>query len=149
MDFNAVLKNHGDLKTKLTSYIKAPNGSMDPNVVCLSNRGTLGVWLHNEGRSFAFLAEFNHLLLANKNFHRAAGDIVKLANRGTRQTAEELVGPGTAFDTASADVIKNVNALRKAMELSAAQKLAAAAPKKAPAKTAAKTAAKKPSPRAA
>ena len=147
MDFNAALKTHGEMKVKLTQYIKTPNGSLDPNVVCLSNRGPLGQWLHNDGKSFAFLAEFNHLLLATKNFHRAAGDIVKLANRGTRLSAEELVGPGTAFDTASADVLKQLNGLRKAMEADAAKKLAAKAPKKPTAKIPTKTAAK--SPRAA
>lgn len=115
MDFENALKAHNDLKLKVGQYFKKPNGSLDHRVVRIPNRGTFGMWLHNEARQYAYLPEYHKLVDAHKRFHKAAAEILRQADRGARVTEDEMMGPSSDYHMASHDFTKHLAAFKTAM----------------------------------
>lgn len=115
-DFNAAVSAHIDWKMKLSKYLSKPDGSLDPEKVCLDNACMLGKWIYGSGSVHRTTDPelFDSLKDSHANFHRTAGEIVELINRGRASEAAKILGPTGNYMRVSdetVDLIRRIQAL--------------------------------------
>ena len=114
MNFDDAIKAHVAWKIKLTTYIKKPDRSLNHEVVCKDDNCDLGKWIHNEGKAFANLVEYNQLKKEHARFHKAAADIIKKADAGHGLSEEVAVGMKSEYNEASNNVVSAIMQMKKA-----------------------------------
>ena len=65
----------------------------------------LGQWIYGDGQRLASRPAFTELVQHHKRFHSVAGSVAELVNRRDYRQAEEALAPGTAFSSATSDVV--------------------------------------------
>jgi hypothetical protein len=105
MDFDASVKAHQDWKGKLTSYIKKPDGSLKPAVVCLDDKCQLGKWIYSGGLRWEGLAEYGILKTEHAKFHKCAADIIAKADARQNLNEAETLGSNSEFGRISSTVV--------------------------------------------
>lgn len=107
-DFEAAIKAHVDWKMKLSRYLKNPDNSLDHKVVCKDNTCALGQWMYGEGQAYkAFGPDlFETVRSSHAEFHKAAGEIVRMINVRDFKAAERLLGPSGSYLKISSETVR-------------------------------------------
>lgn len=113
MNFDEAIQAHSAWKMKLASYLRRPDGSLDPAIIRPDNRCALGQWLHGEGAKHAGSAEYKTLVAEHARFHRAAASVVDMAHAGKDTSAETALGSSSEFGTASKNVVAAIMSLKR------------------------------------
>jgi methyl-accepting chemotaxis protein len=115
MDLDQAIAAHADWKVKLRMAIQNKE-TLDAAQVSADDRCMLGQWLHGEARAkFAGKAEYADCVAKHATFHAAAGAVARRINAGDYGAASDMLGPGSAYSTASFDVGASINRLKKAV----------------------------------
>jgi hypothetical protein len=92
----------------------------------------LGQWLHGKGRTqWGHLPGLTRLLDEHAAFHREAGRVAEVANRGDEAGVQRLLGTGSAFSRATQGTVMALKGFELEMR-GAAPKAAASRPAPAP-----------------
>ncbi len=119
MNFDDAIKAHTDWKMKLTSYLRKPDDSLNPDVVCKDDQCTLGKWLYGEGARYNTLPEFAKLKSAHASFHLEAAEIIRRAKKGESVSEETALGAKSRFSDFSGQVIMQIRTIRNKIEKAA------------------------------
>lgn len=112
MNFDDAIQAHASWKMKLSTYIKNPDDSINPDVICKDDLCALGKWIHGEGSSNSSVAEFGQLKLAHANFHKEAAEIVRRAKNGEKVSDEIALGAKSKFADYSTQVVLHIRNIR-------------------------------------
>lgn len=117
-DFRAAISAHVDWKMKLAKYLEKPDGTLDHAKVCLDNACVLGKWLHGPGAVHRATdgALFERLKSSHAEFHRVAGDVVRLINQRQSGEAEHLLRADGPYMKVSEDTVALIEKMRLAVE---------------------------------
>jgi hypothetical protein len=115
MDLNLAVAAHTDWKTKLRVYISKHDNSLNPAVVGKDDGCELGKWLKGEGAKFASLPDFPALKAEHAKFHQCAAAVVTTINAGDLKKAEQMIGNGSAYSTASTTVTGLIQKVKKSV----------------------------------
>lgn len=113
MDLTRASQAHGEWKVKLRLAI-AKKEQLDERTISANNCCALGKWLHGEAKShYSGLRALGDCTTKHAAFHREAGVVARTINARDYAKAEQMLGAGTAYSTASSAVISAILALRK------------------------------------
>lgn len=112
MNFDDAINAHAAWKMKLSSYIRNPDDSLDPDVVCKDDQCILGKWIHGEGASYSANNEYGMLKAAHASFHKEAADIIRRAKKGEKVTDEVSLGAKSKFAEYSNQIVTHIRTLR-------------------------------------
>jgi methyl-accepting chemotaxis protein len=98
-DFDAAISAHIDWKMKLSKYLANPDGSLDHTKVCVDNACALGKWIYGAGSKYQELNPSTFLALkeSHAEFHKTAGEIIKLINSKKESQARAMLEPGGPY----------------------------------------------------
>ncbi|MCX7675094.1 MAG: CZB domain-containing protein [Bdellovibrionaceae bacterium] len=115
-DFNKAIQAHIDWKMKLSKYLMNPDGSLNADTTRLDNKCALGGWLYGSGLKIKdqFPNEYEELRAAHAEFHKMAGNIIELINRGDKDKAQYYLRPGGEYMSISE---RTVSLIQKIKEL--------------------------------
>jgi methyl-accepting chemotaxis protein len=113
MNFDDAIKAHAEWKMRLASYLRNPDRSLDPNSVCKDNQCALGKWIYGEGSVHRHLPEYAALKRGHAEFHRAAADIIRRADRGEKVQEEVMLGSKSGYAQLSSSVIQAIMSMRQ------------------------------------
>jgi methyl-accepting chemotaxis protein len=114
MDFNQAIAAHADWKIKLSSYLRKPDGTLNPADIAPDNKCDLGKWIAGEGAKFSSLQQFSSLKEQHARFHKAAAEIVRRADTGEKIGDEVALGARSEFGHASAAVVQAIMGMKSA-----------------------------------
>jgi hypothetical protein len=97
---------------KLSSYIRNPDDSLNPDEVCKDDQCILGKWIHGEGSSLSANSEYRLLKEAHAGFHREAAEIIRRAKRGEKVTDDIALGAKSKFSEYSNQIVTHIRTLR-------------------------------------
>lgn len=113
MNFEEAIQAHTAWKMKLASYLRTPDGSLNPSEVGVDNRCPLGQWIHGEAVRYADLPEYATLKSEHAKFHRAAAEVVARATSGQNVEEDIAVGSSSAFGKSSTAVVNAIMKMRR------------------------------------
>lgn len=91
LDFDAALDAHRKWKHRLHKHLEGQGEDLDPAVVCRDDRCDLGKWIYGSGRAWQSDADFSRLKSSHADFHRCAGEVVRLHRHGASDKAKEIL----------------------------------------------------------
>jgi methyl-accepting chemotaxis protein len=106
MDFDKAIAAHSQWKSKLSTYLRKPDKSLQPNEVSADNKCDLGKWIVADGAKLASDPEFSKLKSEHTRFHKAAADIIRRANAGEKVAEDTALGAKSEFVSASSAVVQ-------------------------------------------
>jgi hypothetical protein len=106
MDFDKAIAAHSQWKGKLSTYLRKPDHSLQPNEVSADSKCDLGKWIAADGAKMASDPEFSKLKSEHARFHKAAADIIRRANAGEKVAEETALGSSSEFMSASGAVVQ-------------------------------------------
>lgn len=115
-DFNAAISAHIDWKMKLSKYLQNPDGSLEHSKVCLDNACMLGKWIYGDGLKHreGNPSLFDSVKLSHAEFHKTAGEVIRLINSGDSNKAERMLSPAGPYMTISEKTVELIQKLRDA-----------------------------------
>lgn len=113
MNFDEAIQAHSSWKLKLSTYLRKPDGSLNPGTIRPDNKCTLGQWLHGDGRKFAANPDYKKLVAEHAKFHQCAAAVVDKANMGKSTAEDTMIGSRSDFGTASSNVIALLMGMKK------------------------------------
>lgn len=113
-DFKTAISAHLGWRGKLNLYLKAPDGSLKQEVVCLDNQCALGGWLHGDGQKFhdKSPSTYKDLVDSHAKFHQYAGEIVHLINSGNKEKAIDALSPKSKYCSTSKSTVALIKKLQ-------------------------------------
>jgi aerotaxis receptor len=110
-DFDKAVAKHLEWKTRLRNA--ALRGEqLDAATIGRDDCCPLGQWLHGDGRRWSTRPQFTTLLQQHAGFHRAAGQVAQLVNRGATDEAHRQLHNGSAFAESTQQVLQAIKALQ-------------------------------------
>ncbi|MFO1340277.1 MAG: methyl-accepting chemotaxis protein, partial [Burkholderiaceae bacterium] len=107
-DFDQAVEAHRAWKVKLRSAISQKQ-QLDADTICRDDRCPLGQWLHGAGaRRWSTQPSFVSLVEHHADFHRAAGEVAVLVNRGAYGQAEQMLASGSRFSAVSNETVTQI-----------------------------------------
>ena len=117
MNIEDVIKAHNDWKTKLKNGITNQE-TFQVDAISADSNCVFGKWLYGEGKTkFGTLSSYAKCVVKHAAFHKEAGRIAALVNNKRYDEAESMLGPGTVYANASADVKVAINILAREANL--------------------------------
>ena len=114
MNFDQAINAHVSWKSKLATYIKHPDHSINAAEIGASDHCDLGKWIKGDGQKLAQSPEFKKLVADHARFHTAAADIVKKADSGQNMSEEVALGAKSEYAAASNAVVSELMRMKKA-----------------------------------
>lgn len=115
MEFAQAVAAHTAWKRKFTKYLGKPDGSIEPLDVSLDKGCPLGQWIYGPGAKYSYLPEYSVLRSEHARFHRAAADVVLLANSGQSVGERITIGSQSEFTMASSAIVLAIMAMKKSV----------------------------------
>ncbi len=96
MNFYSAIQSHQDWKARLGAYARGDSHEeLDVATVCRDDRCALGLWLHHDAHvPLAQFGLFNRLLDEHAEFHRRAGEVLRLIQSGEGESARLELAKG-------------------------------------------------------
>ncbi len=116
MNLDEAVRAHSAWKMKLSAYLRHPDASLKSIEVRSDCRCELGKWLHGDGRKLAAIPEYKTLLERHAHFHRAAADVVDMANSGKATSEATALGAESPYSAASREIVMAIMALQKRLK---------------------------------
>lgn len=115
VDLDQAIAAHAEWKVKLRVAIQN-RAAIDAGLVSADDRCVLGQWLHGEARAkFGGKPAYVDCVAKHAAFHAAAGAVARRINAGDYEAASDMLGPGSAYASASTEVGAAINRLKKAV----------------------------------
>jgi methyl-accepting chemotaxis protein len=117
-DFTSAINAHIDWKMKLSKYLEKPDGSLKADHVCKDNVCILGKWLYGDGSHFQsqFPSVFTNLKGSHAEFHKTAGEVIRLIESNNTKAAVKLLSPDGAYAAISSKTVALINELKGLVE---------------------------------
>ncbi|MBB1074437.1 CZB domain-containing protein [Rhodoferax sp. 4810] len=113
LDFDKVIMAHGQWKTKFRAAISHQE-QLKAETIARDDVCDLGKWIYSEGKAvLGNSGEFVKLVGEHKHFHHSAGDVAQVINQRRFDTATDMIGPRSAFTTASNQVIATLGRMKR------------------------------------
>ena len=96
LNFMSAIEAHVRWKMRLEAYINGTSEEhLDPDVVCRDDQCALGKWIYGGGGAkYGNHPMFPVLKQTHMNFHRSAGDVIRLVDAGEKEKARALLNSG-------------------------------------------------------
>lgn len=96
IDIVSAIEAHVRWKIRLEAHINGTSTeNLDPDTVCKDDQCVLGKWIHGGGRiKYGSTPLFDSLEKVHADFHRAAADIIRMANDGDKPGALAMLNEG-------------------------------------------------------
>jgi len=112
IDIDAIIDGHRQWKVKLRDAIE--NGEhVDVKTLARDDCCALGKWIYGDGQRLGGRQSFKELLEKHARFHRVAGQVGELINDGQYDKAEDALAHGTAFSTATSEVVLVLSGVKR------------------------------------
>jgi chemoreceptor zinc-binding protein len=112
MNLDEAVTAHQKWKTRLRMFINGGGQeTLDAAVVSKDNQCDLGKWIHGPGATNASKPSFADLKSSHAEFHRHAGEIVKLVAAGDKAGAERALNG--AYTQVSSNTVMAIQRLKK------------------------------------
>lgn len=117
-DFTSAINAHIDWKMKLSKYLEKPDGTLKADHVCKDNVCMLGKWLYGEGSGYQdqFSSVFNSLKESHAQFHKTAGEIIRLIESNNTRAAVQLLSPDGQYGEISTKTVGLIRQLKSLVE---------------------------------
>ncbi len=113
LDFDKVIMAHGQWKTKFRAAINHQE-QLKAETISRDDVCELGKWIYSEGKAvLGHSGEFVKLVSEHKHFHHSAGEVAQVINQRRFDTATDMIGPRSAFTTASNQVIATLGRMKR------------------------------------
>jgi hypothetical protein len=112
VDFDGAIEAHVGWTRRLQDYLRHPDKSLDPAKVARDDLCELGKWIHGGGARNAGLLAFGVLNAKHTDFHIAAADVVRRADRGIDVSEEVLLGGSSVFSVTSSAIVSAILKLK-------------------------------------
>lgn len=117
MDLNEAIKAHSEWKMKLRGAISAKS-TLDAATISRDDCCALGKWLHGESKpAFGKLTAHADCVRHHAAFHKEAGKVATTINAGKYAEAEQMLGSGSPYASASNAVVIAIGALKREAKL--------------------------------
>jgi len=113
MNFDNALNAHVSWKTRLSTYLRNPDKSLNANEVVRDNQCELGKWLESEQGKYGTEPAFQELKREYTRFHSVAADVARRADSGKPVTQELVMGASSPYAQCSQKVIEAIIRVRK------------------------------------
>ncbi len=114
MNLDEAVRAHAAWKTKLSSYLRHPDRSINPVEAGWDDACPLGQWLNGEAkRNLSGMPEYQALVAEHTRFHQAFGKAVERADAGEVLQEEEVLGWDSEFGIASREIVQLIVKLKK------------------------------------
>jgi methyl-accepting chemotaxis protein len=113
LDFDKVITAHAQWKTKFRAAISQQE-QLKAETIARDDACELGKWIYSEGKAaLGQSSEFAKLVSEHKHFHHSAGDVAQVINQRRFDAATDMIGPRSAFTTASNRVIATLGRMKR------------------------------------
>lgn len=117
MDLDQAIQKHSEWKIKFRTAISKKE-AMDAATISKDNCCELGKWLHGDASTkFGDLASHSECVTKHAAFHVEAGKVAAAINQKKYAEAEQMIGAGTSYTTASSAVAGAILKLKKEARL--------------------------------
>jgi len=104
-DLQAGLLAHARWKRRLLDAVKTGSSEFDPIQVSSADKCEFGQWLHSLPASDRDNEHYRKVTQLHNDFHKAAGEILRLALKGETEKATELLEYGGPYSHASGKLV--------------------------------------------
>ncbi|MBR7745589.1 methyl-accepting chemotaxis protein [Undibacterium baiyunense] len=112
IDIDSIIDAHRQWKVKLREAIE--NGDhVDVKTLTRDDCCALGKWIYGDGQRLSSRRSFKELLEKHARFHRIAGQVGELINDNQLEKAEDALAHGTAFSTATSEVVLILSGVKR------------------------------------
>ena len=112
IDVDAIIDAHRQWKVKLRDAIET-GAKVDVPTLSRDDCCALGKWIYADGQRLRARRSFVALVDKHACFHRVAGQVGELINRGEYAAAEDALGHGTPFSSATSEVVQVLSAAKR------------------------------------
>lgn len=112
LDVDSAIRSHSQWKTRLASYLKHPDGSIDIATLAKHDQCALGKWIATDARKALSAGDLAALEQAHAAFHTEASTIARRADQGKSVSEEVALGAQSAYGRASSRVVQLLVSLR-------------------------------------
>lgn len=112
IDIDDAIKSHMSWRNTLLNQFSNPDKELSYEFVSSDCNCAVGKWLLRIGPRFSSNSNFQDLKRVHAQFHKCAGEIVRMAQNGDEVTSELILGSGTEFDRLSHDVVSSLKSFR-------------------------------------
>lgn len=112
IDIDGIIDAHRLWKVKLRDAIETA-AHVDVKTLCRDDCCALGKWIYSDGQRLRDRQSFTTLVENHARFHRVAGQVGELINRGRYDQAEDALSHGTAFSAATTEVVLALSAIKR------------------------------------
>jgi methyl-accepting chemotaxis protein len=112
VDFDAIIDAHQAWKKKLRSAIEGgEERNLNADEVCKDNLCALGKWIYGAGKAYESTPDYQPLRHTHAQFHVCAGDILRRAQQGDKDGANNLL-VGDFFDLSN-HTVRHIIAMKR------------------------------------
>jgi methyl-accepting chemotaxis protein len=112
IDIDSIIDGHRQWKVKLRDAIEKGE-RVDVKTLSRDDCCALGKWIYGDGQRLGGRRSFQELLEKHARFHRVAGQVGELINHGQYDKAEDALAHGTAFSTATSEVVLILSGVKR------------------------------------
>lgn len=116
LDFDGAVEAHLKWKARLANFIDGSGEKLSSQVVCKDDQCVLGKWIHGQGEKHKSKMEYLNLRQSHASFHKSAGKVVEMVEKGKPKQAKELIAEGSEFDRFTNLTVGAIYELRKVVE---------------------------------
>jgi len=89
--FYHAVEAHIKWKIRLQKHLDGTSEEkLNPDVICLDNQCALGKWIYGDGQGYQNMEGFEDLRLTHADFHKCASEVVRKADSGEKNEAENI-----------------------------------------------------------
>lgn len=111
MNFDDAIRAHVDWKLRIRMFLADQGEPLSSDVAARDNVCKLGQWLHGEGAKYAADPSYPELKEAHARFHKAAAEVLRVAERGDKRGAEARL-EGADYTKSSSAVVAAILKIR-------------------------------------
>lgn len=113
MDLEQAIHKHGEWKVKFRTAL-GRHETFDAATIAKDNCCELGKWLYGEAKTrWSALPAYRSCVAKHAEFHTQAARVAQAINAKKYPEAEALLGPGSAYSSASQDVVVAIAQLKR------------------------------------
>ena len=113
MNFEDAITVHIQWKLRLSRFIEGDSDEiLHSATVCRDDQCDLGQWIHGDGARYSHLPQYHELLEKHADFHRCAGEVVRMIEAEERTIAKKALA--ARFTEVSKETVKAIMALKHA-----------------------------------
>lgn len=117
MDLDDAIRTHVRWRLKLSTYLRAVDGTLAPETVAIDSQCQLGAWLHDPRNELKGSRVHGELLVEHAQFHEEAAKLVARANGGEQVDDEASLGAGSDYARVSSRLVNLIAQIQRSAVL--------------------------------